>query len=124
MTSWSSANPLQQRCASRASWSQTSSRISEIEITGRNRTNRNNKAKNKPIVPRERGPVPERGEIHAPGRRQEIAMQAGDDDHEPLEPHADIDDERDDEQHRHVACAADLNQKNCGARRCTRSDIQ
>ena len=35
-------------------------------------------------------PVPERRVVHAPRRRQEVAVEARDDDHEPLEPHADV----------------------------------
>ena len=46
----------------------------------------------------ERAPVPDRRAVVAPRRRQEIAVQARHDDHEALEPHADVDDDRDDEQ--------------------------
>src|SRR5579885_1341103 len=35
-------------------------------------------------------PIPNRGVILTPRRRYEIAMQAGDDDNKPLQPHADI----------------------------------
>src|SRR5581483_3182600 len=37
---------------------------------------------------------------HAPARRQEVAVQADDDDYEALEPHADVDHDGDHEQHR------------------------
>ena len=48
--------------------------------------------KNKPIVPGKHGEVPPRRRIHRPGRRQEVAVQARDDDDKSLEPHADVDD--------------------------------
>ena len=48
----------------------------------------------------ERRIVPERPVIHRPRRRQKIAMQAGDDDHVPLEPHADIHQDRNQPQER------------------------
>src|SRR5690348_2759574 len=51
-----------------------------------------------------RGPIPFGWDIDPPGGRQEIAMQAGDDDDETLEPHADIDNDRDDPD-RHYAQA-------------------
>src|SRR5580693_6593556 len=39
----------------------------------------------------------------APGARQKVAMEAGDDDHETLEPHADISGDANDEHHRNTA---------------------
>src|SRR5262245_60527507 len=44
------------------------------------------------------GDVPERRAEAAPCRRQKVPVQARHDDHEPLEPHPDVDDDRDDEE--------------------------
>ena len=77
-------------------------RISKIEIIGRKRRNRNNSERNRPIVPRNVDQSQNVGAVHPPRRGQEVAMQAGDDDDEALEPHADVHDQRDDEQQRHV----------------------
>ncbi len=38
-------------------------------------------------------PIPSRRVVHAPGRRKEVTVQAGDDDDEALKPHADIHDD-------------------------------
>ena len=46
----------------------------------------------------ERHPVPDRRVVHPPRRGQEVAMQRRDDDHEALEPHADVDHHRDHEE--------------------------
>ena len=51
-----------------------------------------------PDGPDEGGPVPYRARVHAPGGGQEVAMKAGDDDDETLEPHADVDEHRDQEE--------------------------
>ena len=56
--------------------------------------NRNSRAKNSPIVPKNVAQSQTVGVIHAPRRRQEVAVQAGDDDHVALQPHADVDDQR------------------------------
>ena len=47
--------------------------------------------------------VPARRPVHPPRRGQEVAVQAGDDDHEALEPHADVDEHRNEEQHRRAS---------------------
>ena len=94
-------------------------RISKIEIIGRKRMNRNSSARNSPIVPTNVAQSQNVGAVHAPGRRQEVAVQAGDDDHEPLEPHADVDDDRDDEQRRHARAHA-LEPEHLRRQRCCR----
>src|SRR4051812_47649081 len=43
-----------------------------------------------------RCPVPLGGYVDAPGGGQEIAMETGDDDDEALQPHTDVDDDRND----------------------------
>ena len=53
-----------------------------------------------PEAPEQARHVPDRGREVAPGRREEITVQRRDDDHEPLEPHADVDDDRQGEQDR------------------------
>src|SRR5262249_60149011 len=45
-----------------------------------------------------RCPVPERGRVAAPRRDEEVAIEAGDENHITLEPHADDDAERNEEQ--------------------------
>ena len=76
--------------------------------------NRNSSARNRPIVPTNVAQSQIVGVVHAPRRRQEVAVQAGDDDHEALEPHADVDDERDDEQQPARCVRTRLNQSTCG----------
>ena len=66
--------------------------------------NRNSSVRNRPIVPRNVDQSQNVGVVHAPRRGQEVAVQAGHDDDEALEPHADVDDERDDEQQRRRWC--------------------
>ena len=96
------ASPSDPRTSSSTFASGRIVRISKIEIIGRKRRNRNSSARNRPIVPTNVDQSQNVGAIHAPRRGQEVAVQAGDDDDEALEPHADVDDQRDDEQHRHV----------------------
>ena len=83
----------------------TSVRISKIEIVGRKRMNRKNSVRNRPDRADEHRPVEDRPAVVAPRRRQEVAVQARDDDHEALEPHADVHDQRDDEQSTRRSCA-------------------
>src|SRR5262245_45301392 len=52
--------------------------------------------------PEEHREVEDRGVIHAPRRRGEVAVEAHDDDHEPLQPHAHVDEHRYDEDHDQV----------------------
>src|SRR5208283_1817397 len=47
-------------------------------------------------------PIPFRRNVDAPGRWQKVAVQAGDDDDETLQPHADVDDDRNDPNPNHV----------------------
>ena len=75
------------------------------EIIGSTRMNRKNSVDEQADRAEERHPVPARRPVHPPRRGQEVAMQAGDDDHESLEPHADVDEHRDDEQQRRRASA-------------------
>ena len=56
---------------------------------------------------------PGRREV-TPVRRQEVAVQRGHDDHEPLEPHADVHEDRDDEHDHEMFWRTFLNQKSCG----------
>ena len=54
--------------------------------------NRNSSVRNRPIVPMNVDQSQNVGVVHAPRRGQEVAVQAGDDDDEALEPHADVHD--------------------------------
>src|SRR5690348_8074251 len=47
-------------------------------------------------------PVPPGRDVRAPGRWQEIASQADHNNYEALQPHADVDDDRNAPQHRHI----------------------
>ena len=69
----------------------TSSRTSKIEIIGSTRTKRNRQRQEETDRPEQCCPIPNRRPIHVPGGRKKIAMQAGDDDHEALQPHPHVD---------------------------------
>ena len=101
----------------------TSSRISKTEIIGRKRMNRNSRKRNSPIEPTYSPPVPDRRVEHAPTTTgQEVAVQAGHDDDEPLQPHADVDDDRDRRTAARMLSRTRWNQSSCGdERRCTGS---
>ena len=67
-----------------------------------------------PEAPEQARHVPDRGSEVPPGRGEEVTVQRRRDDHEPLEPHADVDDDRHDEQDRD-ARARLLEPENLGA---------
>ena len=70
--------------------------------------------KNRPKLPTSVEDVdPGRAE-DAPARRQEVAAQRRHDDDEPLEPHADVDDDRDQRTAPAGSCGTCLNQNSCG----------
>ena len=81
-------------------------------------------SRNRPIVPTNVAQSQIVGVVHAPRRGQEVAVQAGDDDHEALEPHADVDDHRDHEQSDRRSCARCLNHSNCGVTTLQRISVQ
>jgi hypothetical protein len=62
---------------------------------GRARTNRKIRSMKKPIVPAYVAQSHFVGYDTCPRTREEVAVQAGDDDDETLQPHADVDDDRD-----------------------------
>ncbi len=81
-------------------------RISNSEIMRQHPHEHEHQGHEQPDRAGERDEVPPRRVVHLPRRRQEVAMQARDDDDEPFEPHADVDEHRHREQHGHVAGAA------------------
>ena len=70
--------------------------ISAIGIIGRKRMKRRNSTEKTPNVPKNVKMSTIVGLIVAPARRQEVAVQRGHDDDEALEPHADVDEDRED----------------------------
>src|SRR5438309_1321976 len=62
-------------------------------------------AEEKPYRADEHREVPKRRAIHRPRGRQEISMQARNDNHESLEPHSYVDDDRNDEQQGYAAAS-------------------
>jgi hypothetical protein len=75
---------------------------SAIAKVGRNFTNSRNSVPKMPDRADEDADVGQRREEHVPLARQERPVQAGHDDHEPLEPHPDRHEQRDDPDHQRV----------------------
>ena len=73
---------------------------SAVATIGRKRTNRQNIVKKSPKLPSRHDTSQIVGREVAPGRGEEVTVQRRHDDHEPLEPHADVDDDRQREQDR------------------------
>ena len=87
--------------------------ISAIASTGRNRMNSRKRVMNRPNEPRNVTKSTHVGSNQAPTAGQEVLRQRRHGDDEAFEPHADVDEERCDEQHPDVPRQI-LNQKICG----------
>ena len=80
--------------------------ISAIGTNGMNRRNNRNKQAEEAERAGEQADVDPRRHVRVPRRRQEVVRQRHDDDLEPLEPHAEVDQQREHPQHLEVAAHA------------------